>query len=117
MYNQHQVKPTVKEVVELKKFYKTLIGLKSQHDIIVLQNFTIDKIKHAANSINEIDIVNTIKVHEGKCFNRSMLMQKALIYNGIPVRPVFLFSNPLKTQTSIFVFRLKFKLIIFLNII
>jgi hypothetical protein len=104
LYNKHQVKPTVKEVVELKKFYQKLIRVKSQHDIIILQNFTIDKIKHEANGINEIDIVNTIKVHKGKCFNRSMLMQKALIYNGIPIRPVFLFSNPLKTRTSIFDF-------------
>ncbi len=104
LFNKYQVEPTEKEIVELKKFYKTFITIKHNKDIIVLQNYTIDNISHNSNGIDEIEIINILKTKKGLCFNRSMVMQKALIMNGIDVRPVFLFSNPFNTSTDIFDF-------------
>lgn len=101
LYNKYQVKPTEKEIVELKKFYKSLIHINNQKDILVLQNYTINNIIHEPNGINEINIINTLQSKKGLCFNRSMVMQKVLIYNDIDVRPVFLYSNPFNTSTDI----------------
>ena len=85
----------------MKKFYKSFIDIHHQKDIIVLQNLTIKNIKHEQNGIDEIEIINTLQSKKGLCFNRSMVMQKALIMNGIDVRPVFLYSNPFNTSTDI----------------
>jgi hypothetical protein len=102
IFNRYKIKPTEKEIVELKKFYKSIIHISSIKDILVLQNFTIDKIKHESIGIDEIDIIKILKVKKGFCFDRSMLMQKALIYNGIDIRPVYLYSNPFKSSTTRF---------------
>jgi hypothetical protein len=101
LYNKYQVKPTEKEIVELNKFYKSLIDVNDQKDILVLQNHTINNIMHEPNGINEINIIKTLQSKKGLCFNRSMVMQKALIYNNINVRPVFLYSNPFNASTDI----------------
>ena len=102
IFNRYKIKPTNKEIVELKKFYKSIIHIISIKDILVLQNFTIDKIKHESIGIGEIDISKILKYKKGMCFDRSMVMQKVMTYNGIDVRPVFLYSNQLKKTTSIF---------------
>jgi hypothetical protein len=101
IFNRYKIKPTEKEIVELKKFYKSIIHISSIKDILVLQNFTIDKIKHESIGIDEIDIIKILKVKKGFCFDRSMLMQKALIYNGIDIRPVYIYSNPKMSTTGI----------------
>ena len=76
IFNKYQVKPTEKEIVELKKFYKSFIDRHHQKDIIVLQNLTIKNIKHEQNGIDEIEIINTLQSKKGLCFNRSMVMKK-----------------------------------------
>jgi hypothetical protein len=101
IFNRYKIKPTEKEIVELKKFYKSIIHISSKKDILVLQNFTIDKIKHESIGIDEIDISKILKVKKGLCFNRSMILQKVLIYNGIDIRPVYLYSNPKMSTTGI----------------
>ena len=101
IFNRYKIKPTEKEIVELKKFYKSIIHISSKKDILVLQNFTIDKIKHESIGIDEIDISKILKVKKGLCFNRSMILQKVLIYNGIDLRPVYLYSNPKMSTTGI----------------
>ena len=101
IFNRYKIKPTEKEIVELKKFYKSIIHISSKKDILVLQNFTIDKIKHESIGIDEIDISKILKVKKGLCFNRSMILQKLLIYNGIDLRPVYLYSNPKMSTTGI----------------
>ena len=101
IFNRYKIKPTEKEIVELKKFYKSIIHISSIKDILVLQNFTIDKIKHESIGIDEIDISKILKVKKGFCFDRSMVIQKVLIYNGIDLRPVYLYSNPKMSTTGI----------------
>ena len=100
IFNRYKIKHTEKEIVELKKFYKSIIHISSIKDILALQNFTSDNIKHESIGIDEIDILKILKVKKGFCFDRSMVMQKALIYNGIDIRPVYLYSNPFKSSTS-----------------
>ena len=101
LFNKYQVKPTENEIIELKQFYKSKINIKNTDNIILLQNYTIDNISHNSNGINEIDIIKILKTKKGLCFHRSLIMQKAMMLNGIEVRPVFLYSNPLKTSTEI----------------
>ena len=100
IFNRYKIKPTNKEIVELKKFYKSIIHISSIKDILVLQNFTIDKIKHESIGIGEVAISKILKYKKGMCFDKSMVMQKVMTYNGIDVRPVY--SNQLKKTTSIF---------------
>jgi hypothetical protein len=104
IYNGLQVKPSEIETVELKKFYKSLVLIKNQDDIIALQNYTINKISHNSNGIDKIDIIQILKTNKGLCFHRSLIMQKVMLLNGIEVRPVFLYSNPFQKTTSIFDF-------------
>ena len=62
LFNKYQVKPTENEIIELKQFYKSKINIKITDNIILLQNYTIDNISHNSNGINEIDIINILKI-------------------------------------------------------
>jgi hypothetical protein len=104
LFNKYQVKPTENEIIELKRFYKNKINIKNTNNIILLQNYTIDNIAHNSNGINEIDIIKILKTKKGLCFHRSLIMQKVMMFNGIKIRPIFLFSNPFQKSTSIFDF-------------
>ena len=100
-YNKYRIIPTKNEITELKSFYKSLITIKNSKDIIALQNFTIDHIAHEPNGIGEIDLIYILKTQKGFCFHRSIILQKVLLLNGISIRPVFLYSNPLSTSTGV----------------
>lgn len=101
MYNKNRVSPSKAEVIELNLFYKSLIKIKSTKDIITLQNYTIDNIVHQSNGVGEIDIIKILKTKKGLCFHRSMVLQKVMLFNGIRIRPVFLYSNPYTSSTGI----------------
>lgn len=101
IFNKYQVKPTEQETIELKRFYKSAINIKNTEDIIYLQNYTLSTISHKSNGIDEINIIKVLKDKKGFCFNRSMILQKVMLLNGIEIRPVLLFSNPLNKKTSI----------------
>jgi len=100
-YNKSKIIPSKNEITVLNSFYKSLIQIKNSKDVIALQNFTIDHIAHEPNGIGEIDIINVIKTKKGFCFHRSLLLQKVLLINAIPVRPVFLYSNSSSISTGI----------------
>ncbi len=101
IFNKYQVKPTEQETIELKRFYKSAINIKTTEDIIYLQNYTMSTISHKSNGIDEINIIKVLKDKKGFCFNRSMILQKVMLLNGIEIRPVLLFSNPLNQKTAI----------------
>ena len=100
-FNKIQIKANPKEIIELKHFYKSKIDIKNINDIIFLQNYTIENISHNSNGIDKIDIVQILKTKKGLCFHRSLIMQKVMLFNGIEVRPVFLYSNPFNASTDI----------------
>jgi hypothetical protein len=102
--NRNRVKPSSEEIIVLKDFYKSSLTINSLNDIIAIQNFTIDNIVHIENGVGEIEINKILKDKKGFCYHRSMVLQKVMLYNGISVRPVFLYSNPFDISTSIFDF-------------
>lgn len=104
LYNRYQIKPTKNEIIELKRFYKSKINIKNTEDIICLQNYTINAIYHKPNGIDERNIIKILKDKNGFCFDRSLILQKVMIYNGIEIRPVFLYSNLLSENTTPFDF-------------
>ena len=93
--------PTKAEAIQLRLFYKSLIEIKSTKDIVALQNYTINHIAHHSNGIGEINTIQILETKKGFCFHRSMVLQKALLLNGISIRPVFLYSNPYASSTGI----------------
>ena len=104
IFNKYQVKPTEQETIELKRFYKSAINIKTTEDIIYLQNYTISGISQKINGIDERNIIKILKDKQGLCYDRSLILQKVMLLNGIEIRPVFLYSNPLQTNTGIFDF-------------
>jgi hypothetical protein len=100
-FNKYQVKPTEKETIELNRFYKVAINIKTTEDIINLQNYTINNISHKFNGINEINILKILKTKKGLCYDRSLILQKVMLINNIEIRPVFLYTNPNSSNTNI----------------
>jgi hypothetical protein len=100
IYNKYQVKPTEQETIELKRFYKSAINIKTTEDIIYLQNYTISTISHKPNGIGERNIIKILKEKYGFCYDRSLILQKVMLMNGIEIRPVLLFSNPFNEKTA-----------------
>ena len=101
IFNKYQVKPTEQETIELKRFYKSAINIKTTEDIIYLQNYTISVISQKINGIDERNIIKILKDKQGLCFDRSLILQKVMLLNGIEIRPVFLYSNPLAANTAV----------------
>lgn len=101
IFNIYQVKPTEQETIELKRFYKSAININTTEDIIYIQNYTISTISHRSNGIGEINIIKILKDKYGFCFDRSLILQKVMLLNGIRIRPVFLYSYQLKANTEI----------------
>ena len=91
--------PTDKEIILLKSFVGN-INIKSDLEILKMQNFIIEHIKHAEFSKNEIIVENIIKKRIGFCYDRSLLMQKILLLNGFEIRPIYLYSNAQHNSTS-----------------
>ena len=107
IFNKYQVEPTEQETIELKRFYKSAINIKTTEDIIYLQNYTLSTITHKPNGINQLNIDKILKDKQGLCFDRSLILQKVMLLNGIEIRPVFLYSNPLQTNTEVLDFFFK----------
>jgi hypothetical protein len=101
MYNRNKVMPNKAEAIQLRLFYKSLLEIKNIKDIVILQNYTINHIAHHPNGVDEINIIQILKTKKGFCFHRSLVLQKALLMNGIRIRPVFLYSNPYASSTEI----------------
>ncbi len=101
IFNKYQVQPTEQETMELKRFYKSAINIKTTEDIIYLQNYTISTISHKSNGIDELNIIKILNDKYGFCFDRSLILQKVMLLNGIEIRPMFLYSHPLAANTAV----------------
>jgi hypothetical protein len=91
-FNENQIKPNNKEIIELNKVFGNLI-LNDSLDFIRIQNKVVDEIKHELVSIDQINIVNNLRLKRGQCFERSIILQKILILNKIKIRPVYIFFS------------------------
>jgi hypothetical protein len=101
LVNREEVYPSLPEQSALNNLLSNR-EIKSQSDIIFIQNTAISKIHHLTHN-TEIVQLNTIKTIQdglGLCYDRSLLLQKYFIMKGFKVRPVYLFWG--NNSTSIF---------------
>lgn len=97
--NRSQIRPNQNEFLALEAFF----GKKSinvEQDIIYIQNKVVKEVLHKSTGSGQINILNTLKLKKGLCFDRSLVLQKYLILKGYKIRPVYLFWG--KNSTSIF---------------
>lgn len=97
--NRSQVRPNENEVVALEAFFgKNSINV--EQDIISIQNKVVNEVSHKSTGTGQLNILNTLKLKEGLCFDRSLVLQKYFIMKGYKIRPVYLFWG--NNSTSIF---------------
>lgn len=101
LWNMSQLFPTNEEIILLKKFYGD-ISVKDSTDLIKIQNFTESNLKLAFIGDKEVKINEILNQKKGLCYDRSILLQKILLYNGFKIRPVYLFFNEKNNKTSYF---------------
>ena len=99
-YNYNQLKPNSLEITELNKCFGSII-INDSIDFIRIQNIVINLIKHGVVSTNQINILNNLHTKRGQCFERSIILQKILIFNNIKVRPIYIYFRPGEAKTSI----------------
>lgn len=90
-YNVSELKPSIFEIKRIERKFGNII-LSDKKDIFKLQNNVLKNIKHKSLNISKsLNVDYIINCSSGYCFDRSYLLQKILIYNKIPIRPVYLF--------------------------
>ncbi len=97
--NRSQIRPNENEVVALEVFFGKK-NIKSEQDIIAAQNKIVREVSHKSTGTGQLNIFNTLKLKEGLCFDRSLVLQKYFIMKGYKIRPVYLFWG--NNSTSIF---------------
>jgi hypothetical protein len=106
-YNYKKIIPTSHEI-ELIQNSLGEISIKSESDLIRIQNKVVSLIKHGLatnNPYQETSIDTILQNNRGMCWDRSMLLQKIMIYNDLEVIPVYLYYNKINpSTTSIFNF-------------
>jgi hypothetical protein len=101
MINRSQIRPNENEVVALEVFFGKK-NIKNEQDIITVQNKIVGEVSHKSTGSGQRNILNTLKLKEGLCFDRSLVLQKYFIMKGYKIRPVYLFWG--NNSTSIFDF-------------
>lgn len=99
--NRNQVSPNAEERAALEAFFgKNSINV--EQDIISIQNKLVNEVSHESTGTGQLNILNTLKLKKGFCFDRSLVLQKYFIMKGYKIRPVYLFWR--NNSTSIFDF-------------
>ena len=104
LFNQNAVSPDDEDVVLLKFFFGSQFVIRELEDILEAQNLAMKKIPHGDTGIPEWDIlrkedivIDTLSLEIivgqtwGTCYERSFLLQKLLLANGLKVRPIYIF--------------------------
>jgi hypothetical protein len=97
-FNYNQLKVSSKEIAELNKCFESII-INDSVDLIKIQNNVVDKIKHGFVSTDHINIINNLHLKRGQCFERSIILQKILIFNRIKIRPVYVYFRSGQNNT------------------
>ena len=88
--NRNQISPNAEERAELEAFFgKNSINV--EQDIISIQNKLVNEVSHKSTGTGQLNILNTLKLKKGFCFDRSLVLQKYFIMKGYKIRPVYLF--------------------------
>lgn len=93
---QTSVKPTLEEEQAILTYFGSR-KINSAKDLIRFQEDVLQKIRHypSSNTGNKINILINIKEGNDYCFEKSLLMQKALSIYHIKTRPIFIFTGSL----------------------
>ena len=89
-FNQSYIIPTKYEIEALNVSFGDL-SINDESSIISIQNKVIQEVKHFPSASPQIDIVNILKSKRGLCYDRSLILQKIFIFNGIKIRPIYIF--------------------------
>ncbi len=107
IYNLGKLYPTSEEIIQLKQRLGN-ISIKNEADLIKIQNKTFDQIAFMASGRNEysnVELDFLFKSRKAVCYERSILLQKIMLYNNLDVVPIFLYFDPTDPlATSIFDF-------------
>jgi hypothetical protein len=97
----NDISPTANEVYCLQTAFGSL-SIQSKEDVISLQNRVINTIYHGIrdNMKYPLDINSVILGKRGLCYDRSLILQKIMLLNGIRIRPVYIFFNIKTNHTS-----------------
>ena len=99
--NRNQISPNAEERAALEAFLgKNSINV--EQDIISIQNKVVNEVLHKSTGTGQLDILKTLKLKKGFCFDRSLVLQKYFIMKGFKIRPVYFFWG--NNSTSIFDF-------------
>ena len=99
--NRNQVSPNAEERAALEAFFgKNSINV--EQDIISIQNKLVNEVSHESAGTGQLNILNTLKLKKGFCYDRSLVLQKYFIMKGYKIRPLYLFWG--NNSTSIFDF-------------
>ena len=92
-FNHNAISPDDEDVVLLKSFFGSQFVIRELEDIIEAQNLALKKIPHGQR-IWELDALSLELIVDqtlGVCYERSFLLQKLLLANGLKVRPTYIF--------------------------
>ena len=111
LFNQNAVSPSDEDVVLLKSFFGSQFVIRDLEDILEAQNLAMKKIPHGESGITEWDIlrkedivIDTLSLELivgqtwGACYERSFLLQKLMLANGLKVRPIYIFFGKDNTR-------------------
>ncbi len=101
IWNRNQIKPTNYELMLLKKHFKN-IDIRDESDIFRISKIVVNDIVHKKNLTVPLSIARVVDKGEGFCYDRSLILQKIFIYNGIPIRPVYIYYSPTGEDVTIF---------------
>jgi hypothetical protein len=89
-YNKYEIEPTHQGLYYLNQAFGD-IKINDSADIIKVQNKVIEEIDHQFLSSDQIHITNNIKFKKGLCYDRSLILQKILLFSNLDIRPVYVF--------------------------
>ena len=91
--NHNAISPDDEDVVVLKNFFGSQFVIRELEDIIEAQNLALKKIPHGARrwEIEGLSLELIVGQTWGTCYERSFLLQKLLLANGLKVRPTYIF--------------------------
>jgi hypothetical protein len=100
-WNRQQIKPNEHEIALLEKELGS-IKINNAKELLFLQNKVIGRIKHEICNVKNLSIDTIFKYRKGYCYDRSLILQKICIYNGLEIRPVFLYFRADSSQAKVF---------------
>jgi hypothetical protein len=101
-YNFQKIVPSAYEIELIKNSFGD-ITIRNESDLLRVQNKVTDVIEHAPSTSNpyqETNLDTILTKKRGLCYDRSMILQKIMIFNNLEIVPVFLYFNGSNPKTT-----------------